>query len=152
MSINLTWISKAIHDVLNWIKGAEAKLSKPLSIAEDLLNGLKSFDESATGQLVETIIEATIPASTGLIDAFKLQLPLWLKELNLIKGEFDKSLTEQWEDVLTYLNSIQDPDVKAAQYNTLKALFSKFVAVNTGNPATIQQMLTLGQPTHSDIV
>ncbi len=148
----IKWISEAIHNVLNWIKGAEQTLAPALTIAENLLNLLKDFQDSAAGQTIELIIEAAIPASTGIIEAFKIQLPFWLKELNLIKGEADKSLTEQWQDVLTYINSIQDPDVKASQYNTLKALFTKFIANNTGQTTTIQQALVLAQPTHQHIV
>lgn len=151
MSNIITWISEEITKALNWIKGAETKLAPVINIAENVLNGLKTFEASTLGQLVESVIEAEIPASTGLINAFNLQLPVWLIELNWIKSETGKSLTEQWEDAQSYLNSITDPNVKASQYNTLKALFSNFFAQNEGIETTIQQMLTLAQPTHSSI-
>src|ERR1700748_2130521 len=139
MSNILTWISDEIKKLTNWITGAEKTLSPVIDIAENVLNGIKNFEASAPGQLLESVVEAYIPASTGLINAFNMQLPVWLVELNWIKNETSKSLTEQWEDALSYLNSISDQNVKASQYNTLKALFSKFFADNQGVPATIQQ-------------
>lgn len=150
MNNPLKWIAGELHKLIDWITKAEKKLAPAISIAETLLNALKAFDSSIAGQTIETLIEIAIPASTGLINAFKLQLPVWLIELNLIKHETDKSLTEQWEDVQTYLNSISDPDIKASQYNTFKALFLKFFGTNMGESVTIQQALTLGQSTHTN--
>jgi hypothetical protein len=150
MNNPIKWISDEIHKLLAWVTQAEKKLAPAISIAETVLNALKSFDNSIIGQTVESIIEAAIPASTGLIEAFKIQLPIWLIDLNLIKNDGNKTLTEQWEDILTYLNSISDPDVKASQYNTLKALFLKFFGTNSGEVVSIQQALMLAQPTHGD--
>lgn len=152
MNNPIKWIADELHKLVSWISGAEKTLAPAISIAETALNALKTFDSSVAGQTIESIIEGVIPASTGLINAFHLQLPVWLVELNWIKNETGKTLTEQWEDVQSYLNSISDPDVKASQYNTLKALFLKFFGSNTGEPVTIQQALTLAQPTHSDNV
>lgn len=143
-----TFLSDLFHKIGDWLKGAEKELATPIKIAEDVLNGLKSFDGSVIGQTLETAIETWIPASTGLINAFKLQLPIWLQELNWLSAETGKTLDEQWQDALTYLSTIKDADVYASQYNTLKALFIKFFGTNAGSVVNIQQALTLGQPTH----
>lgn len=141
-----------------WLKGAEKALAPAITIAEGLLNALKSFDNSIVGQTVEGLIEQYIPASTGLINAFKIQLPIWLIDLKWIENEATKTLEEQWQDALDYINTIVDPKVKATQLASLKALFLHFFGTNTGTlingkELTIQQMIVLSPPTHSpDIV
>lgn len=147
MSI-FTSLSQLFHKVIDWIKGAEEKLHPVIVIAENVLNALKSFNDSTIGKTVIAIVEAEIPASTGLINAFQLQLPIWLVELKWIDGESTKTLEEQWQDAQAYLKTVS-PDVYASQYNTLKALFIKFFADNGGAVVTIQQSLVLAQPTHS---
>lgn len=147
MSIE-TFLSDLFHKIGDWLKGAEKELAPAITIAEDVLNGLKTFEASTVGQTLETAVEAWIPASTGLINAFKLQLPIWLQQLNWLSNETGKTLDEQWADAQTYLNSITDPDVYASQFNSLKALFIKFFGANAGSVINIQQALTLGQPTH----
>lgn len=145
------WLSKAWKSVTAWITKAEVTLQPAIVIAENVLNAIKAFDGSVVGQTVESIIEAEIPAATGLINAFKLQLPVWLIELNWISAESSKSLEDQWGDALAYLATIKDADVYASQLNTLKALFTKFFGNNEQLPVTIQQALTLAQPTHAYI-
>lgn len=153
-----TWLSDLFSKILNWLKGAEKTLHPLIMIAEDLLNGLKAFDASALGQTVEGIIEAAIPASTGLINAVKLQLPIWLKELKWLDDITGKSLTEIWTESQQYLNSIEDPNVRAAQLNTLKALFTNFFVQNSNEaispttPFTIQHALLLSTPTHNPAI
>lgn len=146
-------LSSVFHKILSWIGIAEKELITVIPIAENLLNGLKTFDESVIGQTVEGLIEQFIPASTGLINAFKLQLPVWLIDLGWIKNEASKTLQEQWQDALNYLNTISDPKVRATQLAALKALFLHFFGTNTGvtingKELTIQQTLILSPPTH----
>lgn len=153
MSNILTQISDLFTRLIKWITGAEEKLAPVIDIAENVLNGLKSFDSSIIGQTVEGIIEEFVPASTGLINAFKLQLPVWIIELNWIKGESGKTLEQQWQDALNYLASITDPKTKAVQLAGLKALFLHFFGSNMGvtvnnKELTIQQMIVLSPPTH----
>jgi hypothetical protein len=147
------FLSNLFHKILEWLKIAEKELVHVIPIAETLLNALKKFDESAVGQTVEGIIETYIPASTKLIDAFKLQLPIWLIDLGWIKNEVGKTLEDQWKDALNYLATIQDPKVKATQLIALKTLFLHFFGVNmgvtvNGKELTIQQMSILAPPTH----
>ena len=147
------FLSNLFKTILSWIKAAEHALIPVITIAENLLNALKAFDSSVVGQTIESIFEAYIPASTGLINAFRLQLPIWLIDLGWIKNEAGKTLDEQWQDALTYLNSIKDPKVKATQLAALKSLFLHFFGTNAGatvngKEITIQQMITLSQPTH----
>lgn len=149
----LTEISDLFSRLIKWITQAETKLAPVIDIAENVLNGLKSFDDSIVGATVEGIIEQFIPASTGLISAFKLQLPVWIIELNWIKAEQGKTLEEQWKDALAYLATISDPKTKAVQLAGLKALFLHFFGSNAGvtvngKELTIQQMIVLSPPTH----
>jgi hypothetical protein len=147
----IAWVTKEFKQLITWIGQAEEKLKPALVVAENLLNGLKSFTDSGIGKTVISIIEAEIPASTGLLVAFQNQLPIWLAELNWINNEGNKTLDEQWKDALAYLSSIKDPDVYASQLNTLKALFTKFFGTNEGLGVTIQQALTIAQPSHSTV-
>lgn len=148
------WLSNLFASILTWISGKEKELAPAITIADNVLNAIKTFESGAIGQTIEGVIEAEIPASTGLINAFKLQLPIWLIELNWIKSEAGKNLTDQWNDAMTYLNSITDDKVRASQYNTLKALFIHFFGSNSSDGLiNIQQALTLAQPTYnSDIL
>lgn len=153
MSNILTQISDLFTRLIKWITGAEEKLAPVIDIAENVLNGLKSFDSSIVGQTVEGIIEEFVPASIGLINAFKLQLPVWIIELNWIRDENGKTLEQQWQDALNYLASITDPKTKAVQLAGLKALFLHFFGSNMGvtvnnKELTIQQMIVLSPPTH----
>jgi len=152
MSIE-SFLSNLFKKIWAWITAAEKQLVPIIDIAEGLLNALKKFDNSIVGQTVEGIVEQFVPASTGLINAFHLQLPIWLIDLGWIKNEAGKSLTEQWQDALNYLNTIQDPKVKAVQLAALKALFLHFFGTNSGalvngKELTIQQMIILSPPTH----
>lgn len=153
-----TFLSTLFKKIWAWITDAEKQLVPVITIAEGLLNALKKFDSSVIGQTVEGLIESYIPASTGLINAFHLQLPIWLIDLGWIKNEAGKTLQEQWQDALNYLNTISDPKVKAVQLAALKALFLHFFGTNTGalvngKELTIQQMIVLSPPTHdADIV
>lgn len=157
MSIE-SFLGDVFQKIWTWIKGAEKALAPVITVAESLLNGLKSFEESAIGQTVEGLIEQFIPASTGLINAFKLQLPIWLIDLKWIEDETGKSIEDQWKDAQAYLNSIQDPNVRATQFNALKALFIHFFGTNSENvispttPLTIQHALILAQPSHDPTI
>lgn len=147
------FLSNLFKEIWNWITVAEKALAPTITIAENLLNALKKFDDSVIGQTVEGIIEQYIPASTGLINAFKLQLPVWLIDLKWVENEAGKTLEQQWQDALNYLNTIQDPKVKATQLSALKALFLHFFGTNTGTlingkELTIQQMIVLAPPSH----
>lgn len=147
------FLSNLFKKIVTWITAAEKQMAPVITIAEKLLNGLKSFDDSIAGQTVEGIIESYIPASTGLINAFKLQLPIWLIDLKWVQDETGKSLQDQWQDALNYLATIKDPNVKATQLAALKALFLHFFGTNAGTtvngqPLTIQQMIVLAPPTH----
>lgn len=148
MSNILTDISGLFQKVVAWIKGAEEKLKPVLTIAENVLNALKAFDASAAGQTVESLIEAAIPASTGLINAFKLQLPVWLIKLNWITSEDGKTLDQQWADAQAYLNTLKGGSEYAVQLNSLKALFTEFFGSNGTDVVNIQQALVLAQPSH----
>lgn len=153
MSNIFTPLVKLFHNIVAWITKAEKQLAPVIDIAENLLNALKKFDDSIVGQTVEGIIETYIPASTGLINAFKIQLPIWIIDLGWAKNEVGKTVQEQWQDALNYLDGIVDPKVKATQLAALKALFLHFFGSNTGvtvdgKELTIQQMIVLSPPTH----
>lgn len=143
------WLGKEWHQFVTWLKGAENTLKPVLSIAENVLNGLKTFVASPVGLTLESLVETLIPASTGLVEAFNLQLPVWLVQLKWIEAEDDKTLSEQWSDAQAYLNSITDPKVYATQLASLKALFTAFFAGDGENAVNIQQAIVLSQPSHT---
>lgn len=143
------FLGKEWHQFITWLEGEEEKLKPIITIAENVLNAIKSFEASPEGQALEAVIESVIPASTGLINAFKLQLPVWLVQLKWIEDEDSKTLDEQWADAQAYLATIVDPQVYAVQLAALKSLFSTFFANNAGVSLNIQQGIVLSQPTHS---
>lgn len=149
-----TFLSILFKKIAAWLKGAEKVLAPSIQIAENLLNALKKFEASPLGQTVNVLIETLIPASTGLINAFQLQLPVWLIDLGWIKNEAGKTLDQQWQDAQAYLNSIIDPNVKATQLAALKALFTNFFVQNSGvtvspnTEFTINHAMVLAVPSH----
>lgn len=146
------WLEREFDDIKVWVIGEVDKLKPLVDIADKLVNEIKTLEASAAGQFVETTIETLIPASTGLINAFRLQLPVWVIDLNWAADEEGKTDDQKWQDAVTYLNGIVDPDVRAAQLNTLKALFSKFFAGNSGHALTMPQSLTISQPSHDPAI
>lgn len=157
MSIK-TFLSTLFQKIVKWLEGVEKVLSPMLTIAENLLNALKTFEATPLGQTVEGIIETFIPASTGLINAFKLQLPVWLIDLKWIQDEANKTLDQQWQDALIHLNSINDPNVRATQLVALKSLFTHFFVTNSTEvvspttPFTINHAILLSVPSHDTTI
>lgn len=143
------FIGKEWHQFTAWLQAEETKLKPVITIAENVLNGIKDFEISPEGQALEGLLETLIPASTGLVEAFNLQLPVWLVQLKWIENEDNKTLSEQWADAQAYLATIIDPHVYATQFASLKALFTVFFGGDGTNVVNIQQAITLSQPSHS---
>ena len=120
-----------------------------VTIADNAVNAIKTAEASQAGQLLESGLEAIIPASTGLINAFKLWLPVIVTNLNWAVKEDGKTDAEKIADALAYLESIKGTDAYAAQLNTLNALIQKWLSDNQQAGLTIQQALTVSQVNHN---
>lgn len=143
-----TFISDELKKIVSWVEGEEKNVAPAIALAENALNAIKSFEVTPEGETIEAILEAVIPASTGLVVAFNNQLPVWLADLGLIDAEAGKNLSAQVSDAVSVVKSKTDSNVVSVILGGLKSLFTTWFADNLGTPITIQQAQTLSQPTH----
>ncbi len=120
-----------------------------VTVADNAVNTIKVLEASNVGQFLESGVEAFIPASTGLINAFKLWLPVLVTDLNWAVKEEGKTDVQKVQDALAYLASIKGTDTYASQLNSLNALIQKWLSDNQGAGMTIQQALTTSQVVHN---
>jgi hypothetical protein len=128
---------------------ATSEVHNIVTIADNIANQIKTLEASAVGQFLEATIETLIPASTGLVNAFRLWLPKIVTDLNWAVKEAGKTDAEKIADAVAYLESIKGTDAYAAQLNTLNALIQKWLSDNQGAGLTIQQALTISQVNHN---
>lgn len=148
MSVETT-LAKLWDKVKSLFSSASSEVHTIVSIADKIANEIKTLEASQVGQFLEVTLEALIPASTGLVNAFKLWLPVIVTDLNWAVAEEGKTNTQKISDALTYLASIKGTDVYASQLNTLNALIQKWMSDNQGAGVTIQQALTMAQVVHN---
>lgn len=144
-----SFLSGLWEKVKTFFHSASTEVHSIISIADNIVNAIKSVEQSQVGQLIETGLEAFIPASTGLINAFKLWLPKIVIDLNWAVAEEGKTDTQKVADAVAYLASIKGTDAYAAQLNTINALIQKWLSDNQGVGMTIQQALTVSQVNHN---
>lgn len=147
--MSTSFLASLWEKVKTFFHGASIAVHSIVDIADKIANAIKTVEASQVGQLLETGLEAFIPASTGLINAFKLWLPKIVTDLNWAVAEEDKTDTQKVADAVAYLASIKGTDVYAAQLNTLNALIQKWLSDNQGAGITIQQALTVSQIIHN---
>jgi hypothetical protein len=137
------------NKVKSLFSGADTLVHTIVTTADNLANAIKNLEASQVGQFLEVGLEALIPASTGLINAFKLWLPVVVIDLNWAVKEDGKTDAEKVADAVAYLESIKGTDAYAAQLNTLNALIQKWLSDNQQGGLTIQQALTISQVNHN---
>lgn len=135
----------------DWIKSLSPAGQAIISTADKLVNELKVLEASDAGQFLEGTIEAVVPASTGLVNAFKLWLPVVVTDLNWVVVEEGKTDAQKIADAVAYLKQlkISNPDAYAGQLNTLNALIQKWMSDNQGEGITMPQALAISQINHS---
>jgi hypothetical protein len=143
------FLSNLWEKVKTFFHGASTQVHSIVDIADKIANAIKLAEASQVGQLLETGLEAFIPASTGLVNAFKLWLPKIVTDLNWAVAENGKTDAQKVQDAVAYLASIKGTDAYAAQLNTLNALIQKWLSDNQGAGMTIQQALTVSQVNHN---
>jgi hypothetical protein len=143
------FLSSLWEKVKTFFHGASTEVHSIVDIADKIVNAIKSVEQSQVGQLIESGLEAFIPASTGLINGFKLWLPKIVTDLNWAVNEEGKTDTQKVADAVAYLASIKGTDAYAAQLNTINALIQKWLSDNQGSGMTIQQALTVSQVNHN---
>lgn len=149
MSTNENFLEKIWDSVKSFFSGASPVIHEIVTVADNIVNGLKALDSSTVGQFLESGVEALIPASTGLVSAFKLWLPVAVTDLNWAVKEDGKTDAQKVSDAVAYLATIKGTDTYATQLNSLNALVQKFLSDNQGAGLTIQQALAVSQVNHS---
>lgn len=147
---NKTWLGNLIAKVAAWFSTASNDLHDFTVIADNLVNAIKKIEASTVGQFLETTVEILIPASTGLVNAFKLWLPVVVIDLNWALQEEGKTNEQKITDAAAYLIKLKviNPDAYATQANALNALIQKWLGDNSGIGTTIQQALVSAPIVH----
>jgi hypothetical protein len=143
----LDFLKKAAEVVKNLF--SHNKLKDYAHIADDLVNKIKAAEGSPTGQVIENIIEAVIPASTGLISAIKLALPkLQAALLNVEEGKIPHELEAEF---LNWLQSLKGKDAVAyaGVLTTINAWVQKQLAENSGIPLSPADAITAASVVHT---
>ena len=152
--LKITWLSKILAKVASYFGNASNEIHDVAVISTNVVNAIKNAEQSNIGQLVETGLEMVIPASSGLINAFKLWLPVVLKDLNWVVGETNLNLTlpdlqNYLSAAASYLSTIKGTDVYAAQLNSLNALVQKWFSDQRGLGLTMPQALLTPQAVYN---
>jgi hypothetical protein len=145
-----TWLGRIFATIASWFSSASGAVHDLTVLADNLANAIKNLEASTVGTFIETTVEMLIPASTGLINAFKLWLPVIVTDLNWAVAEEGKTPEQILADAIAYLNKIKvtNPNAYAGQLNTLNALIQKWFSDNQGLGLTIQAALTAAQVVH----
>ena len=119
--------------------------------ADALVNEFKNLEESTVGQFLESGIEAIIPASTGLINAVHIALPIVCVDLNWAVNEEGKSDALIITDALAYLAQLKtkDPVLYAGALNTLSTKIGTILSGDKGLTLTTEQSLLLSPIAHN---
>lgn len=141
-----TWLGKLFAAIGAFFSGASAQVHDVTIIADRVANVIKS---SPITSALETGIEMAIPASTGLVEAFKLELPNIVQKLNWAVAEETKTPDQMVQDAFKYLQSIKGTDDYVIQLNGFAAKVQKWLSDNQGLGLTIQQALLTPQIVHN---
>lgn len=145
-----TLVGKLIAIVVGIFHKADPIIDQFALWADNLINKVKILEASDVGQFIEKEIEDFIPASTGLIDAFKLWLPKVAGIITAGKVEADKTDAQKLTDLVTYLGTLKiaDPVLYAGILNTLNASVQQFYSTNGGVVLPVSQSLAIAQVVH----
>ncbi len=136
-----SWLSNLLAKIGSWFSTATTETHDFAVIADNLANTVKTVEASTVGQVFETTLEMIIPASTGLVNAFKLYWPKLITTLNLAVAETGKSDTQIVVDGAGALNKMKgiDPNAYATTVTGIAANIKQWLMDNTGSGGTIQQ-------------
>lgn len=146
-----TWLGNLLAKIGAWITGAKDEVHDLAVIADNLANVIKKAEASTIVQTLETTVEMIIPASTGLVNAFKLYWPKLVTVLNLAVAETNKTDTQIMVDGAQALAVMKglDPNAYAGTMNTIASMIKQWFDDNMGLAAgTMQTALITQQLVH----
>lgn len=148
---NQNFIQKALHALGSFLGLIKSDAINVAHIANDVIDGVKSFEASAAGQFLETTLETLVPSSTGLINAVKLWLPKAFVVSGWVQNEVGKTDVQIMEDGTAYLLNLKttDIDAYAKELHGMAAYLAKMISDNLGAGLTMPQALTLPQIVHN---
>lgn len=146
-----TWLSRTFSKLVNWLTKEKSQLHDLTIVADNIGTALVKEMASPVYEAIKTALEMAIPASTGLFNAFELELPNIMVRLGWTIREEGKTDEQIILDGLSHIKAfhIGDPDAFAVKIAGLVSLAGKFFSSNMGVAATIQQWLTLNQMVHN---
>lgn len=148
----MTILESIWNSIKNFLSNLTHAVHDYASIANNIVNALKTLEQSQVGQFIETTLETLIPASTGLVNAFKLELPNIFKILELVTDETSKTSEQIVADGVAALQALKvsNPKLYALKTAGLATFTSEFFTNNNGEQATFGQLLALGQSVHAN--
>lgn len=118
----------------------EGGLEKISGVAVGVVNGLKTFIASPTGQVLEDVIEQ-IPGISPYFEDVLNYLPELMVDLNFAQREFTKSPAQVVTDGITSAVNAANSDVKASNLTTIAAHVMTYISTLLKTPITIQTAL-----------
>lgn len=157
----MSWISNAIASVGNFVKkeiglieGAapevESALEDAATIANNLVNGLKTYVESPDGKAVLTVIE-NVPGVGPYVGDVIQFLPTLLIDLGWAKAEFTKSPADIVHDGVTAAINAATPNIKATNLITLQSHLNTEISSLAQKPISIQAAVALAPAVYDGI-
>ena len=145
------FIQKALHAIGAFLGFIKKEAIDIAHVADNIINGVKSFEASAAGQFLEVTLETLVPASTGLINAIKLWLPKAFVISGWVKDEAGKNDVQILEDGAAWLLNLKETDIDAyaKELHGMAAYLTKMISDNVGAGLTMAQALTLPQIIHN---
>lgn len=129
-----TWLGSIIASIVSFFHHADDVIDDIAAWANELVNIIKKAEASEAGQLLEAGVKIAFPASSTLISAFKLWLPVISSQISNVETFEDLTDEQKVQELLGYLAQLKksNPVIYAGTLNTLNAAIQQFFATNMG--------------------
>lgn len=133
----MSFFSNIISKITGWFSTAESAVADAFTKAESVVNILKTFMGSVTGQTLIAILEAFLPgAATTVINL----LNSFFKDFGLVEAESTKPAEEIAADGLNSLATLTGNSKIIALSNVASIIGHAFSSVNGGG-STLQEAI-----------
>lgn len=134
MSLATIW-----NSIESWFKKEKPIIDDAFSKANLVVNILKTFIASPSGQTIISIISAFVPAA-AVVNVVN-SIATYLTDFGHVVAEEGKPLEEIVADGVAAINSKLSGSSKALALSNLAALIGKLISDANGGTATIQQAI-----------
>jgi len=127
-----------------------AALENASTIANNLVNALKTWVASPQGQAIEDIISSVPGIGPYVMDVLNF-LPTLVQGLGWAKAEFTKSPAQIVQDGITAAVNAATPNIKATNLITLAAHVNTLISSLSDSPLSIQAAVTVAPSVYDNV-